>query len=62
MIYLTSIEQALDAVAIVTFVCNVARDTRDMMGFLWQIVCPTNDEADQVFLLRRAPPEWIAST
>uniref|UniRef100_A0A7I4A9E2 Interferon-related developmental regulator N-terminal domain-containing protein n=1 Tax=Physcomitrium patens TaxID=3218 RepID=A0A7I4A9E2_PHYPA len=49
---------ALDAVAIVTFVCNVARDTRDMMGFLWQIVCPTNDEADQKLKLQK-PPEAV---
>jgi len=40
--------QALDAVAIITFVCNVAQDTKDAMTFLWQIICH-NAHDDQVY-------------
>ena len=44
--------QALDAVAIITFVCNVAQDTKDSMAFLWRIIChDALGEADQVFQL-----------
>ena len=46
--------QALDAVAIITFVCNVAQDTKDTMAFLWRIICHNaHGDVDQVCQLRR---------
>lgn len=53
MMHFTLNGQALDAVAIITFVCNVAQDTKDAMAFLWRIICyNAHDDSDQVYQLR----------
>jgi len=49
--------QALDAVAIITYVCNVAQETKAAMGFLWRIICH-NAHDDQVYQFRRYFQEW----
>lgn len=39
---------ALDAMAIISFVCNVAHDTKDMLAVLWRIICHNaHSDADQ---------------
>jgi hypothetical protein len=43
--------QALDAVAIITFVCNEVLNSKDVMAFLWRIICH-NAHNDQVILLQ----------
>ncbi|KAG0583280.1 hypothetical protein KC19_3G123300 [Ceratodon purpureus] len=50
---------ALDAVAIITFVCNVAQDTKDTMAFLWRIICHNaHGDADQKLTVQK-PPESV---
>lgn len=45
--------QALEALAIVTFVCNERQDTKDAMAFMWEII----SHDSQVYHLQRSIQE-----